>query len=173
MKAAGKVAPQDFAGICGIYWEGSAWYDVLPADCATQGDVDLGKLCPVYACAQERGVAHCGMCSDFPCYLLVNLAAQTGGNDTDRRQRYPHRVRRAPHRDGRQAVGRVGPEREDLDYRLLPAAQPAGPAGLERSGSGLHPAPATPGRGGAIDAVRAPPVQPAHDNRARGPLCCV
>jgi len=81
MKAASKVTPQDFAGICGIYWEGSAWYDVLPADCATQGDVDLGKLCPVYACAKERGVAHCGMCSDFPCYLLVNLAAQTGGND--------------------------------------------------------------------------------------------
>src|SRR3972149_5051906 len=55
MKAADKVTPQDFAGICGIYWEGSVWYDVLPADCATQGDVDLGKLCPVYACAKERG----------------------------------------------------------------------------------------------------------------------
>ncbi len=76
-----KVTPQDFAGICGIYWEGSAWYEVLPADCATQGEVDLGKFCPVYACAKERGVTHCGMCSDFPCYLLVNLAAQSGGND--------------------------------------------------------------------------------------------
>jgi len=76
-----KVTPQDFAGICGIYWEGSAWYDVLPATCATQEKVDLGKLCPVYVCAKERGVAHCGMCSEFPCHLLVNLAAQTGGND--------------------------------------------------------------------------------------------
>ncbi len=76
-----KTTPADFAGICGIYWEGSAWYEVLPADCATQDEVDLGKLCPVYACARERGVDHCGMCSDFPCYLLVNLAAQTGGGD--------------------------------------------------------------------------------------------
>lgn len=76
-----KVTPQDFAGICGIYWEGSAWYDVLPGDCATQDQIDLGKLCPVYACAKERGVEHCGVCSDFPCYLLVNLAAQSGGAD--------------------------------------------------------------------------------------------
>jgi len=76
-----KVRPQDFAGICGIYWEGSAWYDVLPAECATQEEVDLGKLCPVFACAKERRVSHCGVCADFPCHLLVNLAAQSGGND--------------------------------------------------------------------------------------------
>src|SRR3970040_2703111 len=101
MKAADKVTPQDFAGICAIYWEGSAWYDVLPADCATQGDVDLGKLAPVYACAKERGVAHCGMCSDFPCYLLVNLAAQTGGNDV----RIESAVRRTEMGDTRWAEG--------------------------------------------------------------------
>lgn len=76
-----KSRPRDFAGICGIYWEGSAWYDVLPAECATQGEADLGKLCPVYACARDRGVSHCGVCPDFPCHLLVNLAAQGGGGD--------------------------------------------------------------------------------------------
>jgi hypothetical protein len=76
-----KITPADFGGVCGVYWEGSAWYEVLPAVCATQDEVDLGKLCPVYACAQERGVAHCGECDEFPCHLLVNLAAQSGGRD--------------------------------------------------------------------------------------------
>ncbi len=76
-----KATPQDFAGICGMYWEGSAWFDALPVECATQESGDLGKLCPVYACAREREVAHCGVCTDFPCILLVNLAAQSGSGD--------------------------------------------------------------------------------------------
>lgn len=72
---------QDFAGVCGIYWEGNAWYDVLEATCATQDQLDLGKICPIYACARERGVAHCGVCPDFPCPLLVNFAAEGGPHD--------------------------------------------------------------------------------------------
>ncbi len=39
------------------------------------------KICPVYTCAQERGVAHCGLCPEFPCDLLVNLAAEGGPDD--------------------------------------------------------------------------------------------
>ncbi len=74
-------APRDLAGICGIYWEGNAWYEVLEATCATQENVDLGKICPVYACARERGVTHCGLCPEFPCALLVNLAAEGGPDD--------------------------------------------------------------------------------------------
>src|SRR3972149_2438298 len=150
MKAAGKVAPQDFAGICGIYWEGSAWYDVLPADCATQGDVDLGKLCPVYACAQERGVAHCGMCSDFPCYLLVNLAAQTGGNDT----RIESAVRRTEMGDKRGAEGGRGEKNRATAFR--PPRHPL-------------PAPAPPGRPGSPRAPRPrPPPRPAPPRPGRG-----
>ncbi len=76
-----KGSPQDFAGICGIYWEGSGWYEALGAVCATQEDLALGKVCPVYACATRRGVSHCGLCPDFPCDLLVNLAAQGGAAD--------------------------------------------------------------------------------------------
>lgn len=76
-----KGTPADFAGVCGLYWEGSAWYETLEVTCGTQGQVDLGKVCPVYACARERQVAHCGICPDFPCLLLVQLAAQTGGGD--------------------------------------------------------------------------------------------
>ena len=76
-----KGSPADFAGVCGLYWEGSAWYETLQVTCSTQGQVDLGKVCPVYTCARERQVAHCGTCPDFPCLLLVQLAAQTGGGD--------------------------------------------------------------------------------------------
>ncbi len=76
-----KTSPEDFAGICGIYWEGSGWYEALGAVCSTQDELVLGKICPVYACARERGVAHCGLCPEFPCDLLVNLAAQGGPRD--------------------------------------------------------------------------------------------
>lgn len=73
----GKREPYDYAAVCGLYWAGSAWYEVLQATCSTQGEVEaeLVNLCPVYACARERGVAHCGVCSEFPCQLLVNLAS--------------------------------------------------------------------------------------------------
>lgn len=73
-----KRVPEDFAAICGLYWEGSAWYEVLDATCATQGEVDLGKICPVYVCARQTGVEHCGVCAEFPCILLVHMAAQAG-----------------------------------------------------------------------------------------------
>lgn len=80
-RPAAKHTPQDFAGICGLYWEGSAWYDVLGATCATQGEVRADKICRVYACAQEHRVEHCGLCPEFPCILLVHMAAQTGADD--------------------------------------------------------------------------------------------
>lgn len=76
-----KAIPQDYAGICGLYWKGNAWYDALERTCATQDEMDLGKICPVYACARAKGVEHCGVCSEFPCDLLVNLAAQRGSAD--------------------------------------------------------------------------------------------
>jgi hypothetical protein len=76
-----KGSPQDFAGICGLYWEGSGWYEALGAVCATQEDLAQGKLCPIYACARQRGITHCGLCPDFPCALLVNLAAERGPAD--------------------------------------------------------------------------------------------
>jgi hypothetical protein len=49
----GKREPQDYAAVCGLYWTGSAWYEVLDATCATQDQLEgeLGNLCPVFACA--------------------------------------------------------------------------------------------------------------------------
>lgn len=78
---AGDTTPKDFGGMCGLYWEGNAWYETLGAGCATQEQLHLGQVCPVYACAKERGVAHCGVCPEFPCSLLVNIAAQSGPDD--------------------------------------------------------------------------------------------
>jgi hypothetical protein len=72
---AGGAVEKDFSAICGLYWKGSAWYDVLDATCATQGEANLGKLCPVYSCAREHRVEHCGLCPEFPCILLVHMAS--------------------------------------------------------------------------------------------------
>lgn len=74
MTASG-VVEKDFSAICGLYWEGSAWYEVVNATCATQGEADLGKICPVYSCAREHQVEHCGLCPEFPCILLVHMAS--------------------------------------------------------------------------------------------------
>ncbi len=77
-----KREPQDYAAVCGLYWAGSAWYEVLEATCATQeqAEAELLNLCPVYSCARRRGVAHCGVCPDFPCQLLTNLASVSPGD---------------------------------------------------------------------------------------------
>lgn len=72
---------QHFAGVCGLYWEASAWYETLGAACGTQEKAALTNVCPVYACARRLDVAHCGVCSEFPCHLLGNLCVQTGTGD--------------------------------------------------------------------------------------------
>lgn len=33
-----------------------------------------GESCPVKGCCEERGLAHCGECPDFPCALLNQFA---------------------------------------------------------------------------------------------------
>jgi len=76
-----ETVPRDYGGACGLHWEGNAWYEMLGATCSTQETLNPGNICPVYACAKERGVAHCGVCPEFPCDLLVNLAAQSGPTD--------------------------------------------------------------------------------------------
>lgn len=70
-----------FAGICGLYWEGRAWYEALGATCGTQGQAGLSKVCPVYRCAKDQQLDQCGLCREFPCILLVHMAAQTGSGD--------------------------------------------------------------------------------------------
>jgi hypothetical protein len=72
---------QRLGGVCGLYWEGSAWYETLGVTCGTQEAGNLGNICAIYACAKERGVAHCGVCSEFPCDLLVHFAAEAGPGD--------------------------------------------------------------------------------------------
>ncbi|MDR5683201.1 MAG: DUF3795 domain-containing protein [Armatimonadota bacterium] len=72
---------RDFAGVCGLYWEASAWYETLGVTCGMQALAPLVNVCPVYACAKQRGVEHCGVCPEFPCHLLVNLSAQSGPGD--------------------------------------------------------------------------------------------
>ncbi|MER3457056.1 MAG: hypothetical protein C4303_00760 [candidate division GAL15 bacterium] len=64
----GKKEPQDYAAVCGLYWVGSAWYEVLPATCVTQEEAEaqLVNVCPVYRCARDRGVATAGCALPSP-----------------------------------------------------------------------------------------------------------
>ena len=71
---------KDFGAICGLHWKGSAWYEVLQGSCATQADAHLGKICPIYTCACDHQVEHCGLCPEFPCILLVHMASLYGDN---------------------------------------------------------------------------------------------
>ncbi|MBI4279036.1 MAG: DUF3795 domain-containing protein [Armatimonadetes bacterium] len=63
------------AGICGLFAEGDLWYEQQIPACELQEKVELRNLCPVYRCAKERQVEHCGACPEFPCNLLVLFAA--------------------------------------------------------------------------------------------------
>ena len=56
---------------CGLICEGCEY--VESHNCkgciATNGHPFHGE-CPVAACCQEKGLTHCGECSDFPCEQL-------------------------------------------------------------------------------------------------------
>ncbi|HXX40002.1 MAG TPA: DUF3795 domain-containing protein [bacterium] len=76
-----NAPPKDLGGVCGMYWEGNPAYEVWRGTCTPQAQAGAGTVCPVCACAREREVAHCGVCSEFPCALLMKLAAETGPGD--------------------------------------------------------------------------------------------
>jgi len=73
--------PEWYAGVCGAYWEGSAWYEALPFSCASQEEVVGQAACPIRLCAKRRRVEHCGLCVHYPCQLLLSFAARGGGDD--------------------------------------------------------------------------------------------
>ena len=42
---------------------------------AAKGECVWGGRCELYDCATEKGLPHCGKCSDFPCAKLKEWAA--------------------------------------------------------------------------------------------------
>ncbi|MCS7235631.1 MAG: DUF3795 domain-containing protein [Armatimonadota bacterium] len=76
MEVGGVRGPDHYAGVCGTYWEGQAWYEQLLFSCSCQ-EAFLGEgACPVRLCAKRRRVDHCGLCAHFPCELLFSFAAR-------------------------------------------------------------------------------------------------
>lgn len=43
------------------------------------------ERCPVKACCEEKGLAHCGECSAFPCSLLHQFAYEMEQSDNGQR----------------------------------------------------------------------------------------
>lgn len=74
-RAEGELGRRRFAGICGAYLEGDAWFERNIPACSRQEEVDLRNVCPIYTCARRRGVEHCGVCPEFPCHLLLLFSA--------------------------------------------------------------------------------------------------
>jgi hypothetical protein len=75
-----RKGPEWYAGVCGTYWEGQAWYERLGFPCACQERVLGSGACPIRLCAKRRRVEHCGLCVHFPCELLLSFAGR-GADD--------------------------------------------------------------------------------------------
>jgi len=62
--------------ICGIDCDACKY--AAERDCpgcqACEGKMFWGT-CDLYACASEKGHAHCGLCAEFPCQTLNEYAA--------------------------------------------------------------------------------------------------
>ncbi len=91
-----RADPEAYAGVCGTYWEGCAWYEALPFSCACQDRYLGANACPVRLCAKRRRVEHCGLCVHFPCQLLFTFADRGGPDDL----RVFSAARRAEYGDG-------------------------------------------------------------------------
>ncbi len=78
MEPKGVRRPEDYAGVCGTYWEGCGWYEALPFTCVGHPQVLGHSPCPVRSCAAWHRVENCALCVQFPCPLLFAFAARTG-----------------------------------------------------------------------------------------------
>jgi hypothetical protein len=74
-RASQELGERRFAGICGAHLAGDVWFDMNVPACSRQEEVSLRNVCPIYTCATQRGVEHCGACSEFPCHLLLLFTA--------------------------------------------------------------------------------------------------
>jgi hypothetical protein len=74
-RAYNELGERRFAGICGAYLKGDAWFEEHIPACSRQEEVELRNICPIYVCAQQRNVEHCGACPEFPCQLLLLFTA--------------------------------------------------------------------------------------------------
>lgn len=81
MKGTRRREPGEYAGVCGAYWEGCAWYEALPFPCSRQQETLGEASCPVRLCAARRRVDNCALCVHFPCALLSTFAARSPGED--------------------------------------------------------------------------------------------
>ncbi|SHN68498.1 DUF3795 domain-containing protein [Desulfovibrio litoralis] len=44
-----------------------------------------GEVCPVKSCCEQKELAHCGLCNDFPCALLMQFAYDKEQGDNGKR----------------------------------------------------------------------------------------
>lgn len=68
---------------CGLHCTGCEYRE--PCSCGgcieTNGHPFHGE-CPVAACCQEKGITHCGECTEIPCELLTQYSCDPEHGDT-------------------------------------------------------------------------------------------
>jgi hypothetical protein len=76
------MAEINLAAVCGIYCGGCKYLDEMCKGCsAEKGKVFWTRLeeipwniCPIWeCCVDQKGLEHCGLCSDFPCSTYLGL----------------------------------------------------------------------------------------------------
>lgn len=71
---------------CGILCSGCEYREKMNcAGCIGMTRPFWGEECPVKSCCEGRGLAHCGLCRDFPCGQLEEFAYDKEQGDDGKR----------------------------------------------------------------------------------------
>lgn len=73
---------------CGLLCGKCAYWEVPGCPgCVRMEKPFWGDSCPVKSCCEQRGLAHCGQCGEFPCPLLRKFAYDMEQSDQGERIR--------------------------------------------------------------------------------------
>ncbi len=71
---------------CGLLCGECAYREQMGCpDCVHMDKPFWGESCPVKDCCEGKGLAHCGVCGEFPCALLEQFAYDAEQGDDGRR----------------------------------------------------------------------------------------
>lgn len=63
-------------GVCCSRCEGKE--EAKCTGCTTMAMPFWGGVCEVKSCCEQKGLDHCGQCTDFPCDTLANMGKEEG-----------------------------------------------------------------------------------------------
>ncbi len=71
---------------CGLLCSECSYKEQVHCEgCVTIAKPFWGESCPVKSCCEEKGYAHCGQCTSFPCDVLNQFAYDEAQGDGGKR----------------------------------------------------------------------------------------